>query len=128
MSNNEISILEPNLFQNNPELVVIWLNNNKIQYIDPNALTALKKVTFFNFYNNSCYSFISRSYEELAIDQYVSICLNMLPKIHAEILELKSILLRLSSENEFNYYKKHSVNDDEALTPHLQKMKVLMDK
>lgn len=104
MSNNEISILEPNLFQNNPELVVIWLKNNKIQYIDPTALNALKKLTFFNFHNNSCYSFMSSSYEELAIDQYVLLCLNMLPKIHAEILELKSILLRLSSEDDCNYH------------------------
>lgn len=56
LSWNVLQILEENLFQNNTNLVTIWLNNNQIIFIMPSAFKGLnKEKIFLNLEKNICY-------------------------------------------------------------------------
>ncbi|KAG5680012.1 hypothetical protein PVAND_009545 [Polypedilum vanderplanki] len=54
---NLIEIIPENLFIHNQELVVIWLEENKIQHIDKNAFSYLKKLRVLDLSGNTCNSF-----------------------------------------------------------------------
>ena len=88
LSYNDLLVLEPNLFQHNPNLTTVWLNNNQIYYTDPTALIALKNIKYFNFYNNTCCSFLSRNYTELIVDQNVTLCRKIIPSFYENLTKL----------------------------------------
>lgn len=54
LSFNQIEILEANLFANNLNLEMLWLNNNKIHRIDHKSFAHLKKLSSYNLEGNIC--------------------------------------------------------------------------
>jgi hypothetical protein len=56
LQKNDLEIIEENLFEANPNLQVIYLNNNKIKQVAFNVLSHLKKLSYVDFSENICIS------------------------------------------------------------------------
>lgn len=56
LSNNEISVLEHDLFKFNPKLVRIRVNGNQISHVESSVFIDLKNLKSLNFINNLCFS------------------------------------------------------------------------
>ncbi|KAG5680349.1 hypothetical protein PVAND_009859 [Polypedilum vanderplanki] len=54
LEENPIEVIREDLFINNPDLEVLYLENNKINHIDPKALSHLNKLRAIWFKNNLC--------------------------------------------------------------------------
>lgn len=51
---NDIEVLEENLFQFNKRLELLWLDGNKIKKIDANIFDGLEKLQYLNFREKFC--------------------------------------------------------------------------
>ncbi|CAG9807189.1 unnamed protein product [Chironomus riparius] len=56
LSFNDIQIIEKDLFIYNPELRLVFLNENRIKYVDPNVFKNLPKLIYLGFEDNDCHS------------------------------------------------------------------------
>jgi hypothetical protein len=54
---NPIKVIRKNLFQYNPHLRIIWLNDNEIVHIDPFSFSELKKLDTLRLFGNECSGF-----------------------------------------------------------------------
>jgi len=55
LSNNELQVIEPDLFINNLNLQLIFLDNCKIKSVAPKVFDGLKSLAHLGFENNPCY-------------------------------------------------------------------------
>ncbi|KAG5668989.1 hypothetical protein PVAND_016892 [Polypedilum vanderplanki] len=53
---NDIEVLEDDLFKFNPNLEMIWLSSNKIFHVSPTAFAAIKNLRYISFDSNPCAS------------------------------------------------------------------------
>lgn len=65
LSRNFLEFIEENLFKFNFDLEEIFLNNNKIQFVDSKAFENLKSLKILDFQENSCDSKILSSKSEI---------------------------------------------------------------
>jgi hypothetical protein len=94
LSFNEIEIIEKDLFIYNPELKLVFLNENRIKYVDPNVFDNLSNLVYLGFDDNDCYSEIvenSRSGVRSLIENVKENCSKYL--IPTE-LELKIMIVK----------------------------------
>ncbi|KAG5676472.1 hypothetical protein PVAND_006304 [Polypedilum vanderplanki] len=56
LSNNEIRVLEKDVFIYNTKLEILFLSDNKIYYVDSNVFSHLKNLKNLGFSNNICHS------------------------------------------------------------------------
>ncbi|KAG5669322.1 hypothetical protein PVAND_017210 [Polypedilum vanderplanki] len=61
LNDNEIEIIEEELFESTPKLEYIDLSNNKISLIDPSAFSNLKNLQNLYLVNNTCEFFIKNA-------------------------------------------------------------------
>ena len=56
LSNNELQVIEPDLFINNRKLQLVFLDNCKIKSVAPKVFDNLNSLTYLGFQDNPCYS------------------------------------------------------------------------
>ncbi|KAL7012430.1 hypothetical protein ACKWTF_014848 [Chironomus riparius] len=56
LSNNELQVIEPDLFKFNQKLELIFFDNCKIKSVARNVFDKLDSLTYLGFNNNPCYS------------------------------------------------------------------------
>lgn len=56
LSNNELQVIEADLFKNNKNLQLIFMDNCKIKSVASNVFDGLDSLTYLGFQNNQCYS------------------------------------------------------------------------
>lgn len=61
---NRLENLESDTFENTPNLIEVWLNNNRLQFIGALLLNPLKSLKVINFGGNTCIGSNSRHSDE----------------------------------------------------------------
>lgn len=113
---NRIENLESDVFENTPNLIEVWLNNNRLKFVGSKILNPLKSLKVINFGGNTCIGSNSRySNEDLErlkielrlkcsdvsmhdlmtkmseIEQKFDVIFKELRKLHEELSESKKI-------------------------------------
>lgn len=106
MPNNDLEVLERDLFKHNQYLKAIVMNNNKIKHVGHEILTPLKYLTKIYFYKNHCIDTVAvnpNQMEELIIEliDHCPPVAKVIPKVKSETqLKFEEIDARISNLEE----------------------------
>lgn len=127
LDNNDIEVLEENLFEFNSELAVIWFDGNKIAIIGETTFKNLNSLHDLDLSGNVCYSERIQALETVNITLIKDACFNTTNKILYEVPAIDcQLLMNLTNMNPLDTQLK---NDYEQLSLKINEIeKDLKDK